>query len=197
MRAAMDADIESDSLRVVVAAAEREAADWTRLADDLGRDGLQAALVDLAGPELTQTANELLHACVGPRWTVSVETQRASADGKRTLEGCEVRVIDTLKGRDATVESLSGGERTIVAEALALALTALSCRVSGVRRPTLIRDESGAALDGSNSEAYVAMLRRSADMIGADRVLVVSQTSVITDRCDAEIRIEEGKVRLA
>jgi ABC-type lipoprotein export system ATPase subunit len=105
-------------------------------------------------------------------------------------------VLDTLRGRDATVESLSGGERTIVAEALALSLTALSCRVSGMHRPTLVRDESGAALDASNSEAYVAMLRRAADLIGADRVLVVSHAAGVAALCDAEIAIECGKVRL-
>src|SRR5690606_37915357 len=71
---------------------ERDLADWNVLARDLGRDGVQASLIDAAGPELTELVNDLLHTCVGPRWSVAIETTRLSADGKRQLEGLDVRV---------------------------------------------------------------------------------------------------------
>jgi exonuclease SbcC len=114
-----------------------ELADWTRLSEDLGRDGLQALEIDAAGPELTALINDLLQSCVGSRFTVSVETTRQSADGKKQLEGCDVRVLDTLRGREANAETLSGGERVIVGEAIALALSMLSLRRSHVVGPTL------------------------------------------------------------
>jgi exonuclease SbcC len=184
----------ADALREQTRAAQQELADWTRLAADLGRDGIQALEIDAAGPEISQTANELLHSCFGSRFTVRLDTTRSSADGKRQLEDCEIAVIDTERGRDAPADTLSGGERVIVGEAISLALTVLACRRSGVERPTLIRDESGAALDSENGRAYVAMLRRAAEIIGADRVLFVSHSAELVELADATIEIVDGTI---
>ena len=168
---------------------EADLADWTRLAADLGRDGLQAAEIDAAGPELTELVNDLLHTCHGPRFTVSIETTKLSADGKRQLEGCEVRVIDTVRGRDADGSTFSGGERVIIGEAVSLALSMLACRRAGIDGPTLVRDESGAALDAENRPVYVAMLRRAAALVGARHVLFVSHDAEVVDLADARIEV--------
>jgi exonuclease SbcC len=170
-------------------AAGAELADWTRLALDLGRDGLQAAEIDAAGPELTELVNDLLHTCHGPRFTVRVETQRASADGKRVLEGCDVVVLDTVGGREAQGETFSGGERVIIGEALSLALSMLACRRAGLEGVTLVRDESGAALDPENARTYVAMLRRAAELVRADKVLFVSHSPEVVEMADSRIEV--------
>ena len=91
--------------------------------------------------------------------------------------------------RDAPAETYSGGEKTILGEAVSLALSTLACRRSGVDRPTLVRDESGAALDADKAVAYVAMLRRAAEMIEADRVLLVSHAVEVQALCDARIGV--------
>jgi len=178
-------------------AAETELSDWVQLGQDLGKSGLQAFEIDAVGPELTELVNDLLRTCVGPRWTVSIETQRASADGKKVIEGCDVRVIDAERGREASAASLSGGERVIVGEAIALALSMLACRRSGVVGATLVRDETGAALDPVNASAYVAMLRRSADIVGASKVLFVSHSQDVQDLADAKIVVANGALAVA
>jgi DNA repair protein SbcC/Rad50 len=178
-----------EALEADLRTAEAELADWNRLADDLGKNGLQALEIDAAGPELTELVNDLLHTCHGPRFTLRVDTQRASADGKRLIEGCEVIVLDTERGREAEGSTFSGGERVLIGEALSLALSMLACRRAGVERPTLVRDESGAALDPANARVYVAMLRRAADLVGADRVLFVSHSPDVIDMADARIEV--------
>lgn len=170
-------------------AVESDLADWTRLAGDLGRDGLQAAEIDAAGPELTEMVNDLLHRTHGPRFSVRVETQKLSADGKRMLEGCEVVVLDTEKGREAPGETFSGGEQTFVAEALSLGLSMLACKRAGIERPTLVRDESGAALSAGMRPFYVPMLRRAADIIGADKIVFVSHFDDVVEMADARIEV--------
>lgn len=187
-RAATERTAELEAGRVAI---ETELADWNRLAEDFGRDGLQALEIDCAGPELSALCNDLLHTAFGPRWTVTIETQRLSADGKRQLEGCEVRVLDTVGGREAEASTFSGGERVILGEAVSLALSMLACRRAGVEGPTLVRDESGAALDPANARAYVAMLRRAADIVGARHVLFVSHSPEVQELADA--RIEVGR----
>lgn len=170
-----------------------ELADWTRLAADLGKDGLQALEVDAAGPELTELANDLLHQAFGPRFTIAIDTTRTAADG-RELEACEVRVLDTEKGREGAAETFSGGERVVIGEAISLALSMVACLRAGIERPTLVRDESGAALDPSNGRAYVAMLRRAVDLIGADRCLYVSHTPELQELADVRLHVGGGKV---
>lgn len=150
--------------------------------------------IDCAGPELTELVNDLLRSCVGPRWTVSIEATRLSADGKRELEGCEVRVLDTVKGREAAAETFSAGERVLLGEAVSLALSMIACRRAGVDGPTLIRDESGAALDPDNARAYVAMLRRAAEIVGASKVLFVSHSPEVQELADARIAIRDGRI---
>jgi exonuclease SbcC len=189
IQAAQEAAGRAAGLEVDLRAAHAELADWTRLGKDLGRDGLQAMLVDSACAELTALCNDLLHEAFGPRWSVSFETQRLDSKGKRQLEGMDVRVLDTERGRDDFVESYSGGERTVLGEAVSLALTVLACRRYGFDRPTLVRDETSAALDPEKAVAYVAMLRRAAQMIDADRVLLVSHSPDVQELCDARIEL--------
>jgi DNA repair exonuclease SbcCD ATPase subunit len=190
--AANSAAVRASELRAQLGATTQEQSDWTRLGEDLGRDGLQAALIDGACGEITAVTNDLLHSCIGSRWTVTLDTQRTSSDGKKQIEGFDVRVLDTEAGRDTTAETLSGGERVLVSEAISLALTALACRKAGVEHPTLVRDETGAALDAEKARGYVSMLRRAATQIGADRVLFVSHSREVQELADARIEVGCG-----
>ncbi len=190
-RAAKLAELDTERTEIV-----GRLADWTRLANDLGKDGIQALEIDAAGPELSALVNDMLHTCHGSRFTVSVETTRLDAKGKRQLEGCEVMVVDTVAGREGPVETFSGGESVIIGEAIALALSVLACRHAGIERPTLVRDESGAALDPANGRAYVAMLRRAAEMVDADKVLFVSHAPELQELADARIVVADGGLTL-
>jgi len=197
LQAARESSERVGALEAELSAANAELADWTRLAADLGKDGLQAAETDAIGPELTELTNDLLHSCFSTRWTVRVETQRASSDGKRAIEGCEIRVLDTETGQDCDARRYSGGQRAIIGEAVSLALAMIACNRAGVTAPTLVRDESDAALNDENAEAYAKMLRRCADHIGADRVLVISHKAALVGLCDAVIEVGGGQVRVA
>lgn len=191
---ALGAEQRQAELRSELAGAETELSDWTRLADDLGKKGLQAAVIDGALPELVTITNDLLHAAFGPRFTIDVRTQAINSTGKKLIETLDVVVIDTEAGREAPAETYSGGERVILSEALALALTTLACREHGIRSPTLVRDESGAALSATRAPQWIAMLRRAADLIGAGHVLFVSHDPAVWELADASIVVAGGRV---
>lgn len=185
--------------RLTVLEAERDAAavelgDWTRLTNELGPDGLQALEIDAAGPEISDLTNALLHKCVSTRFTVSVETTAKSEDSDR--ETCEIRVLDSENGLWTRAERLSGAGGALVGEALRWALVILTCRRWKIEEPTIVRDEAGATLEPANARAYVAMLRQAADMVGASRVLFVSQSPEIQALADARIHVEGGKVSI-
>lgn len=176
---------------------EAALADWTLLAESLGRTGLQAAEVDAAGPELTALTNDLLHRCVGTRWTVRWETKRLDADGKRELEDCDLKVLDTVEGRDASGKAYSPGQRALIELAASLALTQYSCRKLGVDAPTIVRDESSSGLSPDASRAYVEMLKKASKYIGATHVLFITHNPEMWDLADSRIVIENGSIRTA
>lgn len=163
--------------------------DWRRLEADLGRNGLQATVIDAALPELTTIANDLLHTAFGPRYTIELRSQAASSDGKKTVEVLDVIVIDSDKGLELPIERYSGGQQAILIEGLSLALTTLAARSTGIVRPTIVRDEAGAALDDANNRAWIAMLRQATELIGADRVVFVSHNEAVKALADSRIEL--------
>lgn len=181
-----------EELTIQAQGLEEKQSDWTRLAQDLGKDGLQALEIAAAGSEITTLANDLLQSAGDPR-TVSVETVRMDSTGKRELEGCEITVMESGKP-DKTAEQLSGGEGVFVGEALSLAMVMVSCRRSAASSPTIVRDESGSALDAGHGPMYVAMLRRAAEIVGAARVLFVSHSADLQALADSTISIAAGSI---
>lgn len=166
-----------------------DVSDWTRLALDFGRGGIQSAEVDSAGEILTELCNDLLHECHGPRFTVSIETKALSADGKKDLDRCYVRVIDTEAGREDDASSFSGGERVLLSECIENGLLALACIKHDVTGATIIRDESGAALDPANGRAYLKMLRAVVEKVKAANLLIVTHSTELQEMVDARIEV--------
>lgn len=188
-------EAKSRAAQLAVICQERDAksaelADWDRLALDLGRGGIQSAEVDSAGPELTEIANELLRECHGTRFTVAVDTSRLSANGKKQLDEFRLNVLDTVAGgleRDA--EEFSGGEKVFLGEVIENALLILACRRADAQNPSIVRDESGAALDPENTRAYFAMLRKVVEKTGAAHLLLVTHSPELQEMCDQRIAI--------
>lgn len=177
-------------------AAELVAADWALISRGLGRDGLQALEIDAAGPELTALVNELLRACFGSRYTVTIATTRAKKDGSGDREVCDVLVYDAQNPQDGDRDGreFSDGQRVILGEAIRGALSVLSCRRAGLRGVTLVRDEATGVLDAENAPAYVRMLRRLAEMVDASKVLFVTHDPALWALAEARVTVAGGKV---
>jgi DNA repair exonuclease SbcCD ATPase subunit len=182
---------------------QRDLADLVLLASALGQGGLIAREVDAVGPELAATANSLLRAGFGTRWTLDIQTVRPKADGSGDVEVCDVTVLDTHTGFTGSVEELSGGEAVVVSEAIRMALTALAVRRMGISAPTLIRDEPGSALSpvspiegcettDAATVQHLRMLREAARLAGAN-VLLISHDPSIPPLCDAVVTVRDGK----
>lgn len=184
----------AEQLAAELAAAQADLANYNHLADAFGRDGLQALEIDAAGPMITALANDLLHDSFGPRFSVRLDTTRLDSKAHREIETFKITVIDSEKGHEGDGSEFSGGERVIINEALALALTMVACNRSGVKGVTLFRDESGAALDPSMARGYVRMLRRAAMAVGASRCVFVSHNPAVWALADARLHVEDGRI---
>jgi len=170
--------------------------DWKHLRDAFGKSGIQALEIDAAGPEVSTLTNRLLHACYGGRFTVSLETQQLKADGKSSKEVFDLRVIDSQEGTDGSASELSGGEKVIVSEALALAIAIYNCERSSIPLKTLFRDECSGALSSANAGRYVEMLRRAIELGGFHRVYFVAHQPELWALADKRILFEDGQCKV-
>lgn len=173
-----------------------ELADWRLLEQALGRDGIQALEIDAAGPELSQLTTDLLRSCFGERFEVRFLTQVPKADGKGSKEVFDVSVLDHDRGREGAADTLSGGERAVISEAISLALAIYVGRHSGRRFETLWRDETAGALDPENAQRYVAMLRRARVISGAHQVVFVAQQPEVFEAADAIVWVDGGNAEV-
>jgi len=179
--------------------ARREALDlrrhgWVLLERALGRDGIQALEIDAAGPEVSDTLNELLAACFGRRFSCALRTVQEAGGGRKQREVFDLQITDGRRGgaaRDATRYSV--GERTLISEALKLALAIFNARRSSVPIRTLWRDECDGPLEPDLAQAYPAMLRRAMDLGGYDRVYLISHRPTVWQQADTLIRVADGQ----
>jgi len=155
----------------------------------LSNDGLIALAIDDAGPTLAGFANDLLLACYGSRFTVSLLTQVETKKGEQR-EGFVIEVHDGESGQSKRVEQMSGGERVWINECLVRAVALYIAQHSGRGYGTLFCDEADGALDPARKRMFMAMKREVLRLGGYAREIFISQTPELTAMADAVIDLE-------
>lgn len=182
---------ERDALAADVARAadlETEIAQWTLLAKALGNDGIVALCIDDAGPTLTALCNDLLSACYGPRFSVSIRTQEETKAGTMR-EVFDIIVYDAERGDEKSISDLSGGERVYVNEAMTRAIALYHAQASGRTYGCLFSDESDGALDSDKKRQFARMKRRVLDLGGYQREIYISHSVEVMESADAVIHM--------
>jgi len=182
-----------EQVRARSARVENELGNWTLFARCMSNDGLIALAIDDAGPTLSALANDLLLACYGPRFTVSIHTLLETSKGEQK-EGFDIVVHDGDTGESKSVSLMSGGERTFVESCLTRAVALYLARNTGRRYTTLFTDEADGALDPQRKRMFMAMKREVLRLGGYEREFFVSQTPELTAMADAVIDLDAMKV---
>ncbi|THF61072.1 DNA repair protein [Pseudothauera nasutitermitis] len=172
-----------------IAHVEAELGNWNLFARCMSHDGLIALAIDDAGPALSGLANDLLLACYGPRFTVSMLTLVESARGEQK-EGFDIQVHDGESGESKRVGLMSGGERVWINECLIRAVALYLAQHAGRRYETLFSDEADGPLDPGRKRMFMAMKREVLRLGGYRREFFVSQTPALTAMADAVIDLE-------
>jgi exonuclease SbcC len=160
----------------------------------MSNDGLTALAIDDAGPALSSFANDLLLACYGPRFTVSIHTLLETGKGEQK-EGFDIIVHDGETGESKSVTLMSGGERTWVDACLTRAIALHLAQNARRRYTTLFSDEADGALDPEHKRMFMAMKREVLRLGGYEREFFVSQTHELTAMADAVIDMDRLAVR--
>ena len=162
---------------------------WTLFAKCMSNDGVIALSIDDAGPTLAGLTNDLLLACYGPRFTVSIRTQIETGRGE-AREGFDIVVHDAESGESKSVTLMSGGERVWIDQALTRAIALYLGQNSGRRYETLFCDEADGPLDPERKRMFMAMKREVLRVGGYRREVYISQNSELTAMADVIIDLE-------
>ncbi|WP_211322449.1 DNA repair protein [Paracidovorax anthurii] len=173
---------------------ENEIANWTLLGRCMSNDGLIALAIDDAGPALSALANDLLLACYGPRFTVSIHTLLETSKGDQR-EGFDIVVHDGATGETKSVGLMSGGEKTWIEACMTRAIALYLALHTGRQYTTLFTDEADGALDVEHKRMFLSMKRAVLRLGGYEREYFVSQTPELTMMADAVIDLERWRVR--
>ena len=118
--------------------------DYQIIVQALGRDGIQALLIEDAIPEIEQEANMLLGQLTDNQAHLSIESLRDLKSGG-TKETLDIKISDALGIRP--YELFSGGEAFRIDFALRIAISKLLARRAGTSLQTLIIDEGFGSQD--------------------------------------------------
>ena len=172
-----------------IAKVETELGNWNLFAKCMGNDGLIALAIDDAGPALSGLANDLLLACYGPRFTISIQTLVETGKGEQK-EGFDILVHDGESGESKSVGLMSGGERVWINECLIRAVALYLAQHTGRRYGALFSDEADGPLDPERKRMFMAMKREVLRLGGYQREFFVSQTPELTAMADAVIDMD-------
>lgn len=172
-----------------IAKVEAELGNWNLFAKCMSNDGLIALAIDDAGPALSGLANDLLLACYGPRFTVSIQTLVETGKGEQK-EGFDILVHDGESGESKSVGLMSGGERVWINECLIRAVALYLAQHTGRRYGALFSDEADGPLDPERKRMFMAMKREVLRLGGYQREFFVSQTPELTAMADAVIDLD-------
>lgn len=169
---------------------------WGVLAEALGPKGIPLCEIDALGPELTAIANDLLHSCYGPRFTLVVDTRRPDASGEGFVNEVILWVHDAEANDRRDARAFNAGARFFSGLALSLALAVVVCARAGATNPTIVRDEHAAGLSVDNRAPAMQMMRRACDMIGAQTMLIVTHDREFAELADCAVMLDQGRLEV-
>ncbi len=133
---------------------------YQELAEAVGKNGVQAMIIDTALPEIEREANALLARMTEGRMQVRFETQKSTQGGK-VQETLEIKISDEKGTRDYKL--YSGGESFRVDLAIRIALARLLARRAGAPLSVLFVDEGFGTQDAEGLERVVEAINSIRD----------------------------------
>ncbi len=149
---------------------------YQSIAQAVGKDGIQALLIEQALPEIEQEANMLLEKLTDGQAHLFIESLRDLKSGK-SKETLDIHISDATGIR--AYELFSGGEAFRIDFALRIALSKLLARRAGTTLQTLIIDEGF----GSQDEEGLAHIMEAIYKIQDDfaKIIIVSHLPYMKD----------------
>ncbi len=161
--------------------------DYLTLGQALGKDGIQALLIEEAIPEIEHEANILLAKLTNNQAYIMIDSLRDLKNGT-TKETLDIKIADHYGIRP--YELFSGGEAFRIDFALRIALSKLVARRAGTTLQTLIIDEGF----GSQDEEGLTLIMDALYKIQDDfsKIIIVSHLNSFKEQFPVHFIVQKG-----
>lgn len=165
---------------------KQEADDYSTIATAMGKDGIQALLIEDALPEIEHEANELLGELTDNQAHIIIESLRDLKKGG-TKETLDIKISDPAGIRP--YEMFSGGEAFRIDFALRIAISKLLARRAGTSLQTLIIDEGFGSQDEEGLAHITQALHKIQDHF--KKIIIVSHLPAMKDQFPVHFYVEK------
>lgn len=152
----------------------------------LGKDGIQALLIEDAIPEIEQEANDLLARLTDNQASITIESLRDLKRGG-TRETLDINISDATGIR--SYELFSGGEAFRIDFALRIAISKLLARRAGTSLQTLIIDEGFGSQDEEGLQRIMDALYSIQDDF--EKIIIVSHLSTMKEQFPVHFYVQK------
>lgn len=181
-------ETELDALNKDAKILHQEMTDYQEIAKALGKDGIQALLIEQAIPEIEHETNQILSRLTNNQTQIFIESLRDLKKGgsKETLD---IKISDPFGLRD--YELFSGGEAFRIDFALRIGISKLLARRAGTTLQTIFIDEGF----GSQDEEGLNLIMDNIHKIQEDfaKIVIVSHLPEMKEHFPIQFIIEKKR----
>jgi len=181
-------DRELATIAVQAKSVHQEMLDYQEIAKALGKDGIQALLIEQAIPEIEHETNQILARLTSNQTQIFIESLRDLKKGgsKETLD---IKIADPFGLRD--YEMFSGGEAFRIDFALRIGISKLLARRAGTTLQTIFIDEGF----GSQDDEGLGLIMDNIHKIQEDfaKIIVVSHLQELKEQFPVQFIVEKKR----
>ncbi|HJM68618.1 MAG TPA: SMC family ATPase [Candidatus Babeliales bacterium] len=177
---------ESQQSKKAVTRLDTEIDEYKAIAQALGKDGIQALLIEDAIPEIEQEANTILARLTDNQAQIFIESLR-DLKGGGAKETLDIKISDAAGLRP--YEMFSGGEAFRIDFALRIAISKLLARRAGTSLQTLIIDEGFGSQDEEGLTHIMDAMHKIQDDFA--KIIVVSHLASLKEQFPVHFVIEK------
>lgn len=183
-----DLSIELNSVQAKSKNTQEELVDYQEICKALGKDGIQALLIEQAIPEIEHETNQILSRLTNNQTQIFIESLKDLKKGgsKETLD---IKIADSFGIRD--YEMFSGGEAFRIDFALRIGISKLLARRAGTTLQTIFIDEGF----GSQDEEGLGLIMDNIYKIQEDfaKIVVVSHLPEMKEQFPVQFVVEKKR----
>ena len=163
-------------------------AQYSVLEKAFGANGIQALELEALSPEIADITNDVLETVFGGEYKISFQTLRVGSNGN-LIEDFNILVETVSTGTIRPLEWVSGGEGTIIKEALYNAFSIARQKASGFSFRTKFMDEMDSAIDPEFRPKYLQMVKAVHEISGTQHTVMITHSSEIKDAVESKIEL--------
>jgi exonuclease SbcC len=180
--------VELSSITTTAKTIQQELVDYQEICKALGKDGIQALLIEQAIPEIEHETNLILSRLTNNQTQIFIESLKDLKKGgsKETLD---IKIADSFGIRD--YEMFSGGEAFRIDFALRIGISKLLARRAGTTLQTIFIDEGF----GSQDEEGLGLIMDNIYKIQEDfaKIIVVSHLQEMKEQFPVQFIVEKKR----